>query len=46
MGGAVFITLLSSFTNIIRVSTGTQFVIQGVIIVLSVLAYRKLSQAR
>jgi len=46
VGGAIFITLLSSFTNIIRVSTGTQFVIQGVIIVLSVLAYRKLSQAR
>lgn len=46
VGGAVFITLLSSFTNIIRVSTGTQYVIQGVIIVLSVLAYRKMSQAR
>jgi ribose transport system permease protein len=44
VGGAVFITLLSSFTNIIRVSTGTQFVIQGAIIILSVLAYRRLSR--
>ena len=44
VGGAVFITLLSSFTNIIRVSTGTQYVIQGAIIILSVLAYRRLSR--
>ena len=41
VGGAIFITELSSFTNIVRVSTGTQFVLQGAIIVLSVLAYRR-----
>ena len=46
VGGALFITELSSFTNIVRVSTGTQFVIQGVIILLSVLAYRTLTVAR
>lgn len=46
VGGAIFITELSSFTNIIRVSTGTQFVIQGAIIVLSVIAYRSISQVR
>jgi ribose transport system permease protein len=43
VGGAIFITELSSFTNIVRVSTGTQFVLQGAIIVLSVLAYRQFS---
>jgi ribose/xylose/arabinose/galactoside ABC-type transport system permease subunit len=45
VGGAIFITELASFTNIVRVSTGAQFVIQGAIIVLSVLAYRTLSRA-
>jgi ribose/xylose/arabinose/galactoside ABC-type transport system permease subunit len=45
VGGAIFITELASFTNIVRVSTGVQFVIQGAIIVLSVLAYRRLSNA-
>jgi ribose/xylose/arabinose/galactoside ABC-type transport system permease subunit len=45
VGGAIFITELSSFTNIVRVSSGTQFVIQGGIIVLSVLVYRRLSGA-
>jgi ribose transport system permease protein len=44
-GGAIFITELASFTNIVRVSTGALFVIQGAIIVLSVLAYRRLSNA-
>ncbi|WP_085877754.1 ABC transporter permease [Roseisalinus antarcticus] len=43
VGGAIFITELNSFTNIVRVSTGTQFVLQGAIIVLSVIAYRRLS---
>lgn len=42
MGGAIFITELSSFTNIIQVSTGTQFVIQGALILVSVLVYRAL----
>jgi ribose transport system permease protein len=46
VGGAIFITMLASFTNIIRVTTGTQFVIQGAIIILSVLAYRRLSRTR
>lgn len=46
VGGAIFITELGSFTNIVRVSTGTQFVIQGAIIVLSVIAYRSISQVR
>jgi len=43
VGGAIFITELASFTNIVRVSTGTQFVIQGTIIIVSVLLYRRLS---
>jgi ribose/xylose/arabinose/galactoside ABC-type transport system permease subunit len=46
VGGAIFITELASFTNIVRVSTGAQFVIQGFIIVLSVLAYRALGSVR
>lgn len=40
MGGTLFITELNSFTNIVRVSTGTQFVLQGAVIALSVLLYR------
>jgi ribose/xylose/arabinose/galactoside ABC-type transport system permease subunit len=40
IGGALFITLLNSFTNILKVSNGVQFMLQGVIIALSVLAYR------
>jgi ribose transport system permease protein len=46
VGGAIFITELASFTNIVRVSTGAQFVIQGLIIVLSVLVYRALTVVR
>ena len=46
VGGAIFITELNSFTNIIRVSTGTQMVLQGAIIAASVLLYRSVSQAR
>lgn len=45
VGGAIFITEMSSFTNIVRVSTGTQYVIQGTIIILSVVLYRRLSSA-
>jgi len=45
VGGAIFITEMSSFTNIVRVSTGTQYVIQGTIIILSVVLYRRLSAA-
>ena len=40
VGGAIFITELNSFTNILQVSNGVQFILQGVIIALSVLAYR------
>jgi ribose/xylose/arabinose/galactoside ABC-type transport system permease subunit len=39
IGGAIFITELNSFTNIVRVSTGSQFVLQGAVIALSVLMY-------
>lgn len=46
VGGAIFITELASFTTIVRASTGVQFVIQGAVIVLSVLAYRAVSSAR
>ncbi len=46
VGGAVFITELISFTNIVRMSSGTQFIVQGAIILTSVLAYRRLSSAR
>lgn len=45
VGGAIFITELASFTNIVRVSTGTQYVMQGAIIILSVVLYRRLSGA-
>jgi len=40
IGGAIFITEMNSVTNILRVSNGVQFILQGVIIALSVLAYR------
>ena len=43
VGGAIFITELNSFTNIVQVTTGTQFVLQGAIIILSVIVYRHLS---
>lgn len=43
IGGAIFITELASFTDIVRVSSGVQFAIQGLIIALSVLAYRRFS---
>jgi ribose transport system permease protein len=40
VGGTLFITELNSFTTVVRVSTGTQFVLQGAVIALSVLLYR------
>jgi ribose/xylose/arabinose/galactoside ABC-type transport system permease subunit len=46
VGGAVFITELTSFTNIVRMSSGSQFIVQGAIILASVLAYRRLAGAR
>ena len=44
--GAIFVTKLASFTNVIRVSSGMQYVVQGVTIAASVLAYRVLSAQR
>lgn len=46
IGGALFMTILVSFTNIARVSTGTQYIVQGVLIVLSVMVYRALAEKR
>jgi len=46
IGGTIFVTELNSFTNIVRVSTGTQFVLQGVVIALSVLLYRFVGVSR
>lgn len=46
VGGAIFITELNSFTNIIRVNTGTQMVLQGAIIAASVVLYRAISRTR
>jgi ribose/xylose/arabinose/galactoside ABC-type transport system permease subunit len=46
IGGTIFITELNSFTNVIRVTTGTQMVLQGAIIALSVLLYRSIGRAR
>jgi ribose/xylose/arabinose/galactoside ABC-type transport system permease subunit len=44
VGGAIFITELNSFTNVIRVTTGTQMVLQGTIIALSVVLYRSVGR--
>lgn len=44
IGGTIFITELNSFTNVIRVTTGTQMVLQGAIIALSVLLYRSIGR--
>lgn len=46
VGGAIFVTELNSFTNIIRVNTGTQMMLQGAIIAASVVLYRSISQTR
>lgn len=46
VGGAIFITELASFTNMIRISTGTQMVLQGLIIALSVMLYRTIAHRR
>lgn len=43
VGGSLFITLLGSFTNILGVSTGAQFIVQGAVIAVSVLFYRFVS---
>jgi ribose transport system permease protein len=44
IGGAIFVTELNSFTNIARISTGMQYVVQGAAIALSVLAYRAVTR--
>lgn len=46
IGGTIFVSELNSFTNIVRVSTGTQFVLQGAVIALSVLLYRFVGLSR
>lgn len=46
IGGAIFVTELASFTTIARISTGMQYVAQGALIALSVLAYRAVSRTR
>jgi len=46
IGGALFMTELVSFTNIARMSTGTQYIVQGVLIALSVVVYRALEERR
>ena len=46
IGGAIFITELNSFTNIVRVSTGSRFVLQGAVIALSVLLYHLVGSRR
>jgi ribose transport system permease protein len=42
IAGALFVTELTSFTNIAQASTGAQYVIQGALIAVSVIAYRKI----
>jgi len=46
IGGTIFITELNSFTNVVRITTGTQMVVQGMIIASSVLLYRAIAQWR
>jgi ribose transport system permease protein len=46
IGGAIFITELNSVTNIVRVSTGSRFVLQGAVIALSVLMYHLVGSKR
>jgi ribose transport system permease protein len=46
IGGTIFITELNSFTNVVRITTGTQMVLQGAIIALSVLLYRSIARSQ
>lgn len=41
-GGAIFITQLISLTNMLKMSTGTQFLIQGVIIAIGFIASKRI----
>jgi ribose transport system permease protein len=45
-GGALFIQVLNSFTNILTGSTGVQYIIQGIIIAFGVMLYPFLSGRR
>jgi ribose transport system permease protein len=45
VGGVLFITELNSFTNMVKVSSGVQFVLQGVIIAASLVLYRVIGSA-
>lgn len=46
VGGALFITQLNSFTNMIQVTSGVQYFLQGFIIAASVLLYRTIGSRR
>jgi ribose/xylose/arabinose/galactoside ABC-type transport system permease subunit len=46
IGGTIFITELNSFTNVVRITTGTQMVLQGMIIASSVVLYRAIARWR
>lgn len=46
IGGTIFITELNSFTNIVRISTGSRFVLQGAVIALSALMYHRAGSKR
>lgn len=46
VAGALFVTALTSLTNIAQVSSGMQFVIQGALIAASVVAYRAFDPSR
>jgi ribose/xylose/arabinose/galactoside ABC-type transport system permease subunit len=46
IGGTIFITELNSFTNVVRITTGTQMVLQGMIIASSVVLYRVIARWR
>jgi ribose/xylose/arabinose/galactoside ABC-type transport system permease subunit len=46
IGGTIFITELNSFTNVVHITTGTQMVLQGLIIASSVLLYRTIARLR
>lgn len=44
VGGALFITLLNSLTNVLRLSVGTQYIIRGVIIAAGIAFYTRIRE--
>ena len=46
VGGTLLITELNSFTDIVHVSVGTQYVVQGAIIALGIIVYQLAGRAR